>query len=41
MKGTEAPSTFCLVGQIQKQQVLMLVDFGSSHCFVNERVAER
>jgi hypothetical protein len=41
MTGTEAPSTFCLVGQIQKQQVLMLVDSGSSHCFANERVAER
>jgi hypothetical protein len=39
MTGTEAPSTFRLVGQLQKQKVLMLVDSGSSHCFVNEDTA--
>ncbi|KAM0872306.1 hypothetical protein ACQ4PT_038804 [Festuca glaucescens] len=37
--GTEAPSTFRLLGQIQKKKVLMLIDSGSSHCFVNEAIA--
>jgi hypothetical protein len=39
LNGTEAPNTFRLVGQIQKCQVMMLVDSGSSHCFVSEEVA--
>uniref|UniRef100_A0ACD5VEF7 Uncharacterized protein n=1 Tax=Avena sativa TaxID=4498 RepID=A0ACD5VEF7_AVESA len=37
--GTDAPNTFRLLGQIQKQQVLMLIDSGSSHCFMNETIA--
>ena len=37
--GTEGASTFRLLGQIQKTKVLMLVDLGSSHCFVNEQIA--
>ena len=39
LKGTEAPNTFRMLGQIQKHKVLMLVDSGSSHCFVNEHIA--
>lgn len=39
LTGTEAPSTFRLIGQIQKHQVLMLVDSGSTHCFVSEAMA--
>jgi predicted aspartyl protease len=35
----EVANTFRLVGQIQKRQVMMLVDSGSSHCFVSEAVA--
>ena len=37
--GTEGARTFRLLGQIQKTKVLMLVDLGSSHCFVNEQIA--
>lgn len=39
--GTKAANTFRLVGQIQKQQVLMLIDSGSSHCFVSESMATK
>uniref|UniRef100_A0ACD5ZQQ3 Uncharacterized protein n=1 Tax=Avena sativa TaxID=4498 RepID=A0ACD5ZQQ3_AVESA len=39
MAGGEAPSTFRLLGQIQKKHVLMLIDSGSSHCFVNQDIA--
>jgi hypothetical protein len=39
LEGSEAPNTFRLVGQIQKQQVMILVDSGSSHCFVSESLA--
>lgn len=39
--GSEAPSTFRLLGQIQKTPVLMLVDSGSSHCFVNQDIAAK
>lgn len=39
--GTDAPNTFRLLGQIQKQQVLMLIDSGSSHCFVSETIASQ
>jgi hypothetical protein len=39
--GTEASNTFRLIGQIQKHQVLMLIDSGSSHCFVSESMAAR
>jgi hypothetical protein len=38
---TEARNTFHLLGQIQKHQVLMLIDFGSSHCFVSETMAAK
>jgi hypothetical protein len=37
--GAVAPNTFRLLGQIQKQQVSMLIDSGSSHCFVSEDIA--
>lgn len=37
--GTESSNTFRLLGQLQKQRVLMLIDSGSSHCFVNESIA--
>uniref|UniRef100_A0ACD5TW14 Uncharacterized protein n=1 Tax=Avena sativa TaxID=4498 RepID=A0ACD5TW14_AVESA len=39
--GSEAPNTFRLLGQIQKKPVTMLVDSGSSHCFVSESVAAK
>ena len=39
VKGTESPSTLRMIGQIQKQKVLMLVDSSSLHCFVNEKIA--
>jgi hypothetical protein len=37
--GATTPSTICLVGMIEDQEVLILVDSGSSHCFLNAPVA--
>jgi len=37
--GLEAPKTMKFQGQIQGKQVLILVDSGSSHTFVNTEVA--
>lgn len=39
IKGTENPRTIRLRGFIGTTEVLMLVDSGSSHCFINEHLA--
>lgn len=37
--GTEAPKAFRLLGQLQNRSLLMLVDSGSSHSFINSEIA--
>uniref|UniRef100_A0A8R7TW51 Uncharacterized protein n=1 Tax=Triticum urartu TaxID=4572 RepID=A0A8R7TW51_TRIUA len=39
--GQTTPRTVRLLGRIDKQEVLILVDSGSSHSFISESVAER
>lgn len=39
--GQTTPHTVRLLGQIGGQEILILVDSGSSHCFLSETVAER
>ena len=40
MEGTPAPQTFRLVGSLRRHQVVVLVDGGSTHNFVQSRVAK-
>jgi hypothetical protein len=35
------PKTLCLQGLIQQQQIRILVDFGSSHTFINSQLASQ
>lgn len=39
LNGTEGSKTIRLRGFISGQEAFMLVDSGSSHCFINEKLA--
>lgn len=39
MEGTFSPQTFCLLGSIHHQQLVILVDGGSTHNFIQTRMA--
>jgi hypothetical protein len=39
--GATTPSTIRLVGHIEDQEVLILVDSGSSHCFMSDSIASK
>jgi hypothetical protein len=39
--GATTPSTIRLVGRIEDQEVLILVDSGSSHCFISDSIASK
>lgn len=39
--GIESPKTMRLQGLIQRHEVLMLVDSGSTHSFISEQLANR
>lgn len=39
--GLEGPRTMRLVGHIQGQEVLILVDSGSSHTFLSDQIARK
>jgi hypothetical protein len=41
ISGATTPTTVRLVGMIEDQEVMILVDSGSSHCFISEKVAAR
>lgn len=40
MEGTPAPQIFCLLGSLSHHQVVILVDGGSTHNFIQSRVAK-
>lgn len=40
MEGTPTPQTFRLLGSLQRHQVVILVDGGSTHNFIQSRVAK-
>lgn len=39
MEGTPAPQTFRLLGQLRRHQVIILIDGGSTHNFIQSRLA--
>lgn len=39
VNGTKGPRTVRLVGKIENQEVLILIDLGSSHSFISSKVA--
>jgi hypothetical protein len=41
LAGLLAPQTLKIVGYIKKQKVIVLIDSGSTHNFINKRLAER
>ncbi|WVZ69420.1 LOW QUALITY PROTEIN: hypothetical protein U9M48_018208 [Paspalum notatum var. saurae] len=41
VQGTESPRTVRMIGSIKKHEMLMLIDSGSSHCFISELQASK
>jgi hypothetical protein len=41
MTGTEHPQTMCVIGQLKNKKVMLLIDGGSTHNFIDEAIVSK